>query len=191
MIEGHEIKEIYDEYKQAILMVAFYYSDNIDMELANDIVHDTFILFIQDAEKRKSLDEYQSIKAWLTTTAKHVAYNYLLKMNREVHISEESEKTLEMYLDEKEQEDSAERRYLSGLKQKKKVTLHESVMAGLLKKNERWYEAIMLTYDMEISQVKAARIMGMSTQSFYVMLHRAKKWIRKKYGVEYEELDEI
>ncbi len=32
---------------------------------------------------------------------------------------------------------------------------------------------------------------GMSTQAFYTMLHRAKVWIRKKYGIEYEELDEI
>ncbi len=189
MIEGHEIKEIYDEYKQLILKVAYYYSKNPG--LVEDIAHDTFMLFMADAKKKKSLDEYTSIKAWLSVTARNVAYNYNTKMKREVHISDESNKTLEMYLDEKVQEDSAEGHYLSELEQEKHITLHESVMAGLLKKNERWYEAIMLTYDMDISQVKAAGIMGMSTQSFYVMLHRAKKWIRKKYGVEYEELDEI
>lgn len=189
MIEGHEIKKIYDEYKQLILKVAYNCSE--DAELANDIAHDTFVLFMQDASKRKSLDEYQSVKAWLTVTARHVAYNYLLKRNREIHISNESEKTLEMYLDEKTQEDSAEKRYLNELRDKKHMTLHDCVMSGLLEKNERWYEAVMLTYDKEISQVKAAEIMGMSTQAFYTMLHRAKLWIRKKYGVEYEELDEI
>ena len=189
MIEGHEIKEIYDEYKQLILKVAYYYLK--DTELANDIAQETFLLFIQDAEKRKSLDEYTNIKAWLTITARNVSYNYLKKMKREVHISEESDKTLEMYLDDKVQEDSAEKRYINEMRFKKHVTLQECVMAGLLEKNERWYEAIMLTYDRDITQVKAAEIMGMSTQAFYTMLHRAKYWIRKKYGVEYEELDEI
>lgn len=189
MIEGHEIKKIYDEYKQLILKVAYYYSE--DTELANDIAQDTFVLFMQDASKRKSLDEYHNIKAWLTVTARNVTYNYLLKRNREIHISDESEKTLEMYLDEKIQEDSAEKRYLNELIDKKHMTLHDYVMSGLLEKNERWYEAVMLTYDREISQVKVAQIMGMNTQAFYTMLHRAKRWIRKKYGVEYEELDEI
>ena len=38
MIEGHEIKKIYDEYKQVVFKVAYKYSRN--SEVANDIAHD-------------------------------------------------------------------------------------------------------------------------------------------------------
>lgn len=44
MIEGHEIKKIYDEYKQVVFKVAYKYSRN--SEVANDIAHDVFVLFI-------------------------------------------------------------------------------------------------------------------------------------------------
>ena len=62
MIEGHEIKKIYDEYKQVVFKVAYKYSRN--SEVANDIVHDVFVLFMQDAKQRKSIEEYTNIKAW-------------------------------------------------------------------------------------------------------------------------------
>ena len=189
MIEGHEIKKIYDEYKQVVFKVAYKYSRN--SEVANDIAHNVFVLFMQDAKQRKSIEEYTNIKAWLTVTTRNTAYNYLVKMKHEIYISEESEKTLEMYIDEKVQEASAESRCLNELRHKKYKSVHDNVLAGVLKKNERWYQAIMLTYDTEITQIEAAEIMGMSTQAFYTMLHRAKVWIRKKYGIEYEELDEI
>lgn len=39
MIEGHEIKKIYDEYKQVVFKVAYKYSRN--SEVANDIAHST------------------------------------------------------------------------------------------------------------------------------------------------------
>ena len=42
---------------------------------------------------------------------------------------------------------------------------------------------------MDIPQAKAAEMLGMRTQALYTMLHRAKKWIRKKFGVEYEEMN--
>ena len=112
-------------------------------------------------------------------------------MKHEIYISEESEKTLEMYIDEKVQEESAESRCLNELRHKKHKSVHDNVLAGVLKKNERWYQAIMLTYDTEITQIEAAEIRGISPQAVYTMLHRAKVWIRKKYGIEYEELDEI
>lgn len=90
MIEGHEIKKIYDEYKQVVFKVAYKYSRN--SEVANDIAHDVFVLFMQDAKQRKSIEEYTNIKAWLTVTTRNTAYNYLVKMKHEIYISEESEK---------------------------------------------------------------------------------------------------
>lgn len=58
-----------------------------------------------------------------------------------------------------------------------------------MEKNPRWHDAIVLVYYMNIPQEKAAEILGMHTQALYTMIHRAKKWIRKKYGAEYEEMN--
>ena len=70
-----------------------------------------------------------------------------------------------------------------------KSRLHEKIFSGLMEKNPRWHDAIVLVYYMNIPQEKAAEILGMRTQALYTMIHRAKKWIRKKYGAEYEEMN--
>ncbi len=92
---------------------------------------------MQDAKQRKSINEYTNIKAWLTVATRNTAYNYLVKMKHEIYISEESEKTLEMYIDEKAQEASAESRCLNELRHKKYKSVHDNVLAGVLKKNEK------------------------------------------------------
>lgn len=46
----------------------------------------------------------------------------------------------------------------------------------------------MLVYYMEVPQVKAAEMMGVRKEVLHALLHRAKKWIRKKFGAEYEEM---
>ena len=118
------LQKIYDEYKQVVFKVAYKYSRN--SEVANDIAHDVFVLFMQDAKQRKSINEYTNIKAWLTVTTRNTAYNYLVKMKHEIYISEESEKTLEMYIDEKVQEASAESRCLNELRHKKHKSVHDN-----------------------------------------------------------------
>ena len=47
----------------------------------------------------------------------------------------------------------------------------------------------MLVCVLEYSQTDAAKKLGMSENAFYAMLHRARLWIRKVYGSEYEELN--
>lgn len=39
------------------------------------------------------------------------------------------------------------------------------------------------------AQVKAAELMGIRLEVLHSLLHRAKKWIKKKYGTEYEEMN--
>lgn len=52
MIEGHEIKKIYDEYKQVVFKVAYKYSRN--SEVANDIAHDV-LYYLCRMRNRESL----------------------------------------------------------------------------------------------------------------------------------------
>ena len=73
--------------------------------------------------------------------------------------------------------------------QKQRLELHEKIFTNLMEKNERWYDAIVLVYYMEMPQAKAAELMGIRLEVLHSLLHRAKKWIKKKYGTEYEEMN--
>lgn len=56
----------------------------------------------------------------------------------------------------------------------------------------------MLTENREFNEIyeqyknlilKAAELMGIRLEVLHSLLHRAKKWIKKKYGTEYEEMN--
>ena len=79
--------------------------------------------------------------------------------------------------------------YLEDDLQKQRLELHEKIFTNLMEKNERWYDAIVLVYYMEMPQAKAAELMGIRLEVLHSLLHRAKKWIKKKYGTEYEEMN--
>lgn len=84
---------------------------------------------------------------------------------------------------------SAEEQFLEDELQKQRLELHEKIFTNLMEKNERWYDAIVLVYYMEMPQAKAAELMGIRLEELHSLLHRAKKWIKKKYGTEYEEMN--
>lgn len=86
---------------------------------------------------------------------------------------------------------SSEEEYLDERTEEDRLELHRRIFTALLEKNPRWHEAIMLACYLEISQKEAARRMGISENAFYVMLHRAREWIIKEFGVEYEELSRL
>lgn len=87
------------------------------------------------------------------------------------------------------QVNSAEEQFLEDELQKQRLELHEKIFVNLMEKNERWYDAIVLVYYMEMPQAKAAELMGIRLEVLHSLLHRAKKWIKKKYGTEYEEMN--
>lgn len=49
---------------------------------------------------------------------------------------------------------------------------------------------LKVAYYMDIPQVKVAEIMEIRKEVLHALLHRAKKWIRKKFGAEYEEMQD-
>ena len=70
-------------------------------------------------------------------------------------------------------------KYLEELTERERSELNERILQHLMEKNPRWYEAIMLVGVAEYSQVEAARKMNMSEDAFYVMLYRARCWIKR------------
>lgn len=183
---NHEFEKIYEKYKNLVLKTAYLYTEN--RELARDIMQDTFLALYKDMEKKKDLAAYTNIQSWLITTAKHTAQNYDRKLVRET-FSDESEET------HTEREslicESTEEEYLDSKRNEKRGEFVGKIMSALMKKNKRWYKAVMLTCFMEIPQTEAAKMMDMSDDAFYVMLHRARNWIKKEYGVEYDELNRL
>ncbi len=166
MTKNHIFNEIYEKYKNLVLKVAYRYSE--DFDAAEDIMQETFLALYRDMDDK----EYSNIQSWLYTTAKHSALNYKKKSEREVSYSTEEE-------------------YMEEVAEEGRVQLHERVFAGLMETNPRWHEAVMLVCCLQIPQAEAAEKMNISTDAFYVMLHRARNWIKKKYGVEYDELNRL
>lgn len=189
MTKNHEFDRIYDEYKNLVLKAAYNYTK--DLELAEDVMQDTFLALYRDMDAKKELKDYTNLKSWLYTTAKHKALNYTKKYSREQYTDEEDEE------DEKEADlflpsvESTEEQYLDLLKQKERAELHARIFAGLEEKNPQWHEAVMLSCYLGIPQVEAAKMMGVKSDAFYVMLHRARKWIKQEYGAEYEEMKQV
>lgn len=180
LTETPEYDEIFNRYKNLVLKVAFDYSGNRD--IAEDIMQNTFLqLYIYFNHMNQ-----KNISAWLYTTAKNYALNWNKKAQREVLQEDESVICKDMECGK-----SAEEVYLEKEQGSSRKDLHEKIFEELMQKNPRWYQAVMLVYYMEVPQAKVAEEMGISIQVLHSILHRAKKWIKQKFDVEYRELDQV
>lgn len=185
MTKNHEFNKIYEKYKNLVLKVAYMYSGERDA--AEDIMQETFMALYRDMADK----EYSNIESWLFTTAKYRAINYKKKAAREMPYIVADSETEEEYAISEPSRESTEEEYLEEMAEKKRTELHEQIMTALMEKNERWYEAILLVCHLNVPQTEAAEKMNMSADAFYVMLHRARNWIKKRFGVEYDELNRL
>lgn len=177
--QNQNFNKIYEKYKNLVLKTAYRYSGNYSS--ADDIMQETFLALYKDMQKKAiySEEQYQNIKAWLITTAKHKAINQGKKVEREVSIFDAEEN-----IEAENPEDSL----IEEFQERETKSLHNHIMTALLEKNPRWYEAIFLACYLDMNQEEAAKRMGIAKGAFYILLHRARSWIRKEFGVEYEEL---
>lgn len=185
LTEKLAFNEVYSKYKNLVLKAAHTYVD--DPGTAEDVMQEAFLALYRDMTDKKieSEEEYSNIKSWLYTTAKHLALNYRKKAARTIMTeSIEGSDVIEEPVSE-----SLESEYLSRMIEEKRAKLHERIFTALMKKNPRWHEAIMMVCCLDIPAAEAAKRLDMSEKAFYVMMHRARKWIHKKFDVEYEELN--
>ena len=180
MLTGNrEFNEIYEKYKNLVLKAAYIYSGN-NYDVAEDITQDTFLKLYTKFDDLKG----GNLSAWLFTTAKNAALNYKKKHGREILSVDDEE-----YTDDEPYRESTEEEYAENELERERARLHDRIFQGLMEKNPRWYEAVFLAYYMEIPQEKVAQMMDIRLGVLHSILHRAKKWIRKTYGVEYEEMN--
>ena len=179
MTGNREFNEIYEKYKNLVLKAAYIYSGN-NYDVAEDITQDTFLKLYTKFDDLKG----GNLSAWLFTTAKNAALNYKKKHDREILSVDDEE-----YTDDEPYRESTEEEYAENELERERARLHDRIFQGLMEKNPRWYEAVFLAYYMEIPQEKVAQMMDIRLGVLHSILHRAKKWIRKTYGVEYEEMN--
>lgn len=180
MLTGNrEFNEIYEEYKNLVLKAEYIYSGN-NYDAAEDITQDTFLKLYMNFDDLKQ----GNIHAWLFTTAKNAAINFQKKQSYELLDLDNEESEIEL-----PSRESTEEEYARMALEKARSELHEKIFSELYERNPRWYEAIFLTYYMGIPQEKVSQMMGVRIGALHSVLHRAKSWIKKTYGVEYEEME--
>lgn len=176
--------EIYKTYKKTVLKIAFRYSQNID--IAEDVMQETFFALYKDMKIKgyTNSSDYSNLISWLYTTAKRSAINYRSKTSREfLNYDSGEEKAYE-----EPTRGSVEEEYIDELTEQQRVELNNYVLGGLMQKNRKWYEIIRLVYGMGVPTKEVAKSLGMSVETIYVNIHRAREWIRNTYAVEYEEI---
>lgn len=176
---NQNFNEIYEKYKNLVLKTAYKYSGNYSS--AEDLMQETFFSLYKDMEKKEfsSVEQYKNIKSWLITTTKNRALNEKKKEGREVSIFDAEEDM---------EGDDPEETFMEKEIDQETADFCEHVMEALKEKNPRWYEAVFLACDLKMDQEEAAGKMGIGKGAFYLLLHRARTWIRKEFGAEYEEL---
>lgn len=122
------------------------------------------------------------VRSWLITTAKYLALNYNRDSLREIPTEETVVK--------KEYVESLEDGYIKKLREKEYQELAGNIFAELYRVNERWYDAVTITYFLEKPQKEVAEIMGISLEVLHGILYRAKQWIRKNYAEEFAYLND-
>lgn len=116
LTDKQDYEEIYQKYKNLVMKAAYKYSGNYD--IAEDITQSTFLQLYMYIDELKDIN----IKAWMYTTAKHMALNYNKKAEREV-LSETGEDPAILDL-----EDSAEDTYMERMKDDEQTSLHEEIL---------------------------------------------------------------
>lgn len=181
LTEKPDFDELYNTYKNLIMKAAYKYSGNYS--IAEDIAQEVLLkLYIYiDGDRLK----YKNIKAWLFTTAKNMALNYNKKIEKEVFQDTEKEEWVTST------DSSAEDEFMEKSLDLDRENLHSTIFAELMRKNARWYEAIYLVYYLELPQAVVAEKMGIRLEVLHSLLHRAREWIKRTFGVEYDELKRL
>ena len=171
---------IYRAYVDSIFKMTMYYTK--DYDVAQEITQSAFFKLYIHFENV----DLDYVKPWLITTAKHLVFNYNRDSKREI-LGE----VLELIMGTTGRvryADSMENDYLRNCQKKMAKNLSLSIFDRLYNEHKNWYDAIMLVYCLDKPQQKAAEELGITIEVLHSRLYRARQWIRKNYGKEYEEV---
>ncbi len=166
---------IYEANVDCVYHTALYYSGN--HHAAEEITQNVFVKLYINMDNVNM----KAVNTWLLTTVKHMALNYK-RDNERITLIEE-------VIFKDEPGESLEDGFIRKLREKEHRELAENIFSELYHVNERWYDAVMITYFLEKPQKEVAEAMGVSLEVLHSMLYRAKQWIRRNYEEKYRHLD--
>lgn len=170
--------DIYDKYVNVVWRTAKYYSGN-QMD-ADEITQLTFVNLLVGYEKIRNKD---AIESWLRTTAYRLACSQMRKRKLEMPM-EDAELSAQMG----EEVPSPDELIFMRERRRKETDLTSTMLEELYQHNEKWYDAVVRAYVLEIPQKEIAEEMGIRLEAFQSLLFRAKKWMKTKYEADYREM---
>ncbi len=162
----------YAEYKDFVKRVA--YEKLRDEDLSDDVAQDVFLSFYKNLNKVLPGLE----KAWLYRCARNAAIDYIRKRYRWFEISLDPTAMNHELEQRRESMEQAELHL-------KDENLACRIMSELEQVNALWFEAFGLLCVNELSYEEAAKRLGVTPQVLRARVHRARTYVRNKYGREY------
>nr|WP_317449356.1 RNA polymerase sigma factor [uncultured Sellimonas sp.] len=170
--------DIYDKYVNVVWRTAKYYSGN-QMD-ADEITQLTFVNLLVGYEKIRNKD---AIESWLRTTAYRLACSQMRKRKLEMPMDD-----AELAAQMGEEVPSPDELIFMRERRRKETDLTSTMLEELYQHNEKWYDAVVRAYVLEIPQKEIAEEMGIRLEAFQSLLFRARKWMKTKYEADYREM---
>ncbi len=165
-----KFETIYHECKDDVYRVCLFFTK--DANVAQELAQQAFFNFYKHIDQV----EMEHAKGYLVRTARNLSFNYARDRKYEL-LSEETASIV-----------SVEEVYFRNEQKKQKAVFTNSILERLKVVNTDWYTAINLLYCLGKPHDVVADEMGISKDALYSLVYRAKKWIRKTYEEEYDEI---
>ena len=172
---------IYRLYSKDVYKVCLYYSKNED--LAQDLMQQTFLKFYDHFEKLNP----NCMQAYLIRSAKNLFLNYQRDTKREILAEEISAEGNPVEL----ASESLEEDYFQQRKESLESELSGRILKELRKENEDYYQILVMLYLQNKSHEEISEKLGLTKEVLYSRIYRAKKWVRKHYKDDFENLQKM
>lgn len=172
MRKNERFEEYFQRYKDQV--IRFVMAKTGDYELAQEICQQVFCAFYIHMDTVE--DDF--VKAWLFRSARNAIVDYYRKTNirNEVSLDAGSQRT----------ESTSEEAGDMGCED---YVINSEMIGRILREvreaNERFYEVLVMICVDGMSYEEAARELNVSEQVVRTRLHRARKYVREKFGEEY------
>lgn len=166
--------EVYRAYQRDVYRVCLYFTR--DEYAAQDVMQKTFYEFYLHYDTVN----HDCIRAYLLRSARNLSYNWNRDRKREVQGD---------YLGDLPEIDvttnSVEEEYINKEERDASKKLANYIMECVKEENESWYEILNLLYCLDKPHDVVAYELNITKEVLYSKLYRAKKWIRRRFNIDY------
>lgn len=166
--------EIYNSLNKMLRRMAF--NATGDWMVSEEICQQAFMRYFENMDHVAD----DIIKPWIILTTKNLIRDYYRKMKvrKNVHSIEQIDELTVEQVDNTEQ-------IIRSLANRQLTT---RIMQELYAYNKSWYDVIESVCIFEMSHEEARKHLGISDETLRSRLFRVRRYIRKMYGEEYEDL---